>query len=323
MSTSNTFRLCSSCQSEMDTFPRELDPAHRDIYDDLCAKNRSNDIPNSEVERAQLQSLIERNSSDLQRYDDAIARLQAQRNQLDKIVQYQKSLISPIRKLSPDLLGEIFELVTADQFIILGTYRFGPHSFARGIGRVFRLTWICSWWRKLILSRPTLWSRIQLRLDDVHAIKVSQFINMMVEVLLRSGTTPLCLKIDEPDFSEFQLSVLNIPAGHTISRCKDLDIWLRSFSDLDKLYPSFLVSGTYFELMKLSIVIEDAYDLKTEPPRFLEHPSLNCPRLCTLRIPFLRPTDPIDLTSLKVLQIDGKFFGGYMRAVLAKSGSEV
>ncbi|KAE9396939.1 hypothetical protein BT96DRAFT_824013, partial [Gymnopus androsaceus JB14] len=142
----------------MDTFLPELDPAHRDIYNDLYAKNRSNDIPNSEVERAQLESFIERNSSDLQRYDDAIARLQDQRNQLDKIVQYLKSLISPIRKLPPDVLGEIFELVTADQFIELKIHRYR----ARGIGRVFRLTWICSWWRKLNLSRPTLWSRIHL-----------------------------------------------------------------------------------------------------------------------------------------------------------------
>ncbi|KAE9396931.1 hypothetical protein BT96DRAFT_1021118 [Gymnopus androsaceus JB14] len=316
MSTSNTFRRCSSCQSEMETFLPELDPAHREIYDDFCTKSRSNDIPNSEVERAQLQSLIERNSSDLQRYDDAIARLQDQRNQLDKIVQYQKSLISPIRKLSPDVLGEIFELVTTDQFINLEIYG----SKARGIGRVFGLTWICSWWRKLILSRPTPWSRIQLRLDDLNAINTSQFINMMEEVLLRSGTTPLCLKLtrdDESYFSEFQLSVLDTLAGNTMYRCKDLEIRLNSFSQLDKLL-SLLASGTHFELMKLSIVIWDTYRLETKPSRFLEHLSLNFPRLQTLKTPFLRLTDPIDLANLTILQIHVKIFGGYMRGLLER-----
>ncbi|KAE9406809.1 hypothetical protein BT96DRAFT_759865, partial [Gymnopus androsaceus JB14] len=150
------------------------------------------DIPNSEVERAQLQSLIERNSSDVQRYDDAIARLQDQRNQLDKIVQYQKSLLSPIQKLPPDVLGDIFELITADQCINLQI-----HFKARGIGRVFKLTWICSWWRKLILSRPTLWSRIHLTLGRFTTTDAeSLFTNMMEEVLLRSGTTPLCLKLE-------------------------------------------------------------------------------------------------------------------------------
>ncbi|KAE9396927.1 hypothetical protein BT96DRAFT_996320 [Gymnopus androsaceus JB14] len=305
MSISNTFRRCSSCQSELDTFLPELDPAHRDVYDDLCAKNRSNDIPNSEVERAQLQSLIERNSSDLQRYDDAIARLQDQRNQLNKVLQSRKSLLSPIRKLPPDVLGEIFELVTADQFIGLEIHR----SIARGIGRVFVLTWTCSWWRELILSRPTLWSRIHLTLARSTTTDAeSQFTNMTEEVLLRSGTTPLCLKLlrnGEPDFSNFELSVLNTLAGHTISRCKDFYISLRSFPELEKL-------------LDLAIVIGEDYSLKTEPPRFLEHLSLNCPRLRNLWTPFLRSTDPIDLTNLTFLEIEVKYIGGYMRGLLER-----
>jgi len=139
----------------------------------------------------------------------------------------------------------------------------------------------------------------------------------MVEVLLRSGTTPLCLKLrrdDESDFSEFQLSVLDTLAGNTMYRWKDLDIWLKSFSELDKLHSSFLVSSTHFELMKLSIVIQDAYRL--EPSKFLDH--LNYPRLRTLRNPFLRLTDPLDLTNLTDLRIDVKYIGGYMRGLLER-----
>ena len=70
--------------------------------------------------------------------------------------------------------------------------------------------------------------------------------------------------------------------------------------------------------MKLAIVIREAYRLETEPPKFFEHLSLNFPCLCTLRTPFLRLTDPIDLTSLTILEINVKYIGGYMRGLLER-----
>ncbi|KAE9411484.1 hypothetical protein BT96DRAFT_983222 [Gymnopus androsaceus JB14] len=178
--------------------------------------------------------IIDRNSSVLQKYDDAIARLQERRDFVTKIVAHQKSLVSPIRRLPPDILGSIFGLV-AEEPILLNT-----RTSSQCTGAILPSSWVCSWWRNLILHQPTLWSRIDFRLGPVD--DNSEFTSIVREVLLRSGpTTLLCLSLDlfetretYPLASSGLLRILRTLKEHT-TRWKDLKVHVKSFSDLDKL----------------------------------------------------------------------------------------
>ncbi|KAJ4464217.1 hypothetical protein C8J55DRAFT_404192, partial [Lentinula edodes] len=116
---------------------------------------RSNTIPETFAEQLILEHRVEQMSSEIRKYDDAIARLQKQRAQLAKAMTCQKSLLSPIRKLPSDVLIHIFHLVSEDSIL----FNESPNEKASRtfIGAIFSLTWVCSVWRNLALSQPSLW----------------------------------------------------------------------------------------------------------------------------------------------------------------------
>ncbi|KAJ3917497.1 hypothetical protein F5877DRAFT_29809, partial [Lentinula edodes] len=116
---------------------------------------RSNTIPETFAEQLILEHRVEQMSSEIRKYDDAIARLQKQRAQLAKAMTCQKSLLSPIRKLPSDVLIHIFHLVSEDS--ILFTESPNEKASRTFIGAIFSLTWVCSVWRNLALSQPTFW----------------------------------------------------------------------------------------------------------------------------------------------------------------------
>ncbi|KAE9405770.1 hypothetical protein BT96DRAFT_317190 [Gymnopus androsaceus JB14] len=126
MSISDTLHCCVTCQLQVDTFPRQLDHAYQRIHGDLSTKTRSNAFF-SPAERSQLQPLISSISNDLQKYDEAIARLQEQRAQLAKLLEYPKSLASPshIRQLPPEIMSEIFKMIVAGREIDFSAQWFG------------------------------------------------------------------------------------------------------------------------------------------------------------------------------------------------------
>ncbi|KDQ49230.1 hypothetical protein JAAARDRAFT_111790, partial [Jaapia argillacea MUCL 33604] len=93
-----------------------------------------------------------------------------------------KSLSAPIRRLPSDLLSEIFN----------HTLQYGS------TGPVYDpfpllLTHVCSYWRHLALSTPTLWSPIRARPTDAQLVYYRALWN---HFLLHSGTTPLSLFLD-------------------------------------------------------------------------------------------------------------------------------
>lgn len=319
-----TFQHCISCNSAVDTISRELDPSYRDIYEDLFTKSRCNDMPGSRDERLQLQSLMERTSNDLQKHNDAIAQLQERCEMLAKIKAYQKSLVSPIRKLPSDILDEIFKLIAG--YVTL----FGVHESSRCNGAIFSLSWVCSSWRDLILSRPALWSHICFTFG--HTFDASDCTRIMHELLPRAGTTtPLRILLDfggagEDVFAFTGLHhVLGTLTGYATNRLKDLSIRVSDFRALYKLLDVFclrcpkLLSGPLLDVLELAIQIQDPYTGFEEPPDFFRRLSLHCPRLRILETPFLRPTDSINLRNLAVLRINCDLVDGYLSDLLEQA----
>ncbi|KIK65714.1 hypothetical protein GYMLUDRAFT_39215 [Collybiopsis luxurians FD-317 M1] len=107
-----------------------------------------------------------------------------------KFVRY---LISPIRKLPPEILYQIFELKYA------GTYRgsLDHHKFHLEIKGTsvdcptLKLTWVCSYWRNLIIARPTLWNSMRLEVDYIE--RSSKMIDIFHYHILHSASVPLTL----------------------------------------------------------------------------------------------------------------------------------
>ncbi|KAJ4480200.1 hypothetical protein J3R30DRAFT_2594047 [Lentinula aciculospora] len=168
-------------------------------YDAFLTKTRMNDVPLSPKEVVEIQTDLSGTRSDLQCCgDDNIRAL------LSKIMECQESLLSPIRKLPSDILGVIFDLVALPmQSSRLDTdLSFGivVSLTDKIVGRVFILTWICSWWRRQALAQPTLWSSIYL-VDSQRNNDVGEEELMKLEVLNcilhRSGTIcPMDVRLD-------------------------------------------------------------------------------------------------------------------------------
>ncbi|KAJ3832888.1 hypothetical protein F5878DRAFT_633976 [Lentinula raphanica] len=108
------------------------------------------------------------------------------------------SAVVPIRLLSTEILQLIFLFAVSHQWREFATHlklRIPSHQGQSWAG-VLSLTWVCSWWRKVALSYPTIWRSIHINfgslpLDD--SITHSGFVDFVGECLRRSGP---CLPLD-------------------------------------------------------------------------------------------------------------------------------
>ncbi|KAF9068940.1 hypothetical protein BDP27DRAFT_1402866 [Rhodocollybia butyracea] len=102
--------------------------------DDFFVKCRLNHPPISHVERAKLESLIYKTSQALQSISDPESR-----DHLPKILGFQRSLLSPIQCLPPDVMGEIFSFIIAGNPI-----QYGSKKTSTTILDAWKLTWNAS-----------------------------------------------------------------------------------------------------------------------------------------------------------------------------------
>ncbi|KAE9407432.1 hypothetical protein BT96DRAFT_986729 [Gymnopus androsaceus JB14] len=132
--------------------------------------------------------------------NEAIARLQEQRAQLAKLLEYPNSLASPshIRQLPPEIMSEIFKMIVAGREIDFSAQWFGyGKTYERRIvatSRLFPLTWVCDSWRNILLSQPTFWSSHFIEFS-AHTTVYSPTAPALKECLLRAGTLPLDLTV--------------------------------------------------------------------------------------------------------------------------------
>ena len=179
-------QACGNCCSRS-SLAEPLTDLHWSRLESLLRKNQAP----SNIEQQTLAKV----EQDIQEFDLEIARLQSaivsleyQRNAAKIYVSKYKSLVAPIRRLSNDVLVEIFMDICAD--ITLYTYgsRLPP----------FHLCQVCKYWRSLVDDSPLLWSTLKVMLhptEDEHFISDTTLLNLANLVLTKSGSCPLTIEL--------------------------------------------------------------------------------------------------------------------------------
>jgi hypothetical protein len=128
----------------------------------------SNEAPNvREVEDVKTEMTV---------LSDKISHLRSQLEELEGNFNRYKAILSPIRKIPLELLGEIFEMALPD------------HMNIHYESRLLKLCLVCKNWRDAAhLTRP-LWSGLSLRDDQIHYRKI-------VNWFTRAGNVPKTLQI--------------------------------------------------------------------------------------------------------------------------------
>ncbi|KAL0568969.1 hypothetical protein V5O48_013003 [Marasmius crinis-equi] len=150
----------------------------------------------SSRECGQIQSLLRDPEQRIHALDEQISKLQAERDELQTFVNHHRSLLSPVRRLSPEILGTIFV-----HSLPTNTFNLPGRTLADA---PLLLTSICRSWREIALSTPGLWNGIHIHLprfipsyisSDDYLSKITRRKEGIKRWLERSGSLPLAISI--------------------------------------------------------------------------------------------------------------------------------
>ncbi|KAF9266661.1 hypothetical protein L218DRAFT_857509, partial [Marasmius fiardii PR-910] len=143
-----------SASSTSFTFPEHL-PNRFSVIQDLFRQTLSH------FQRQTVNQCLANAEVDLRTYQAEINRLQAmvillkgRRDDLQGAITRYRSLLSPIRRMPPEILTHIFSFCCETNTI-------EPENPPTAIS----LSKVCGRWRQLVLASPRLWSSLTLKLD--------------------------------------------------------------------------------------------------------------------------------------------------------------
>ncbi|KAJ6595060.1 hypothetical protein DFH09DRAFT_1136110 [Mycena vulgaris] len=113
---------------------------------------------------------------------ETLAQLIQQRDEAAESIRDYKTVMSPLRRVPPELLCEIFLLTSPHTRLIGGKPTKQPPWY---IGHVCRL------WRHAALSYPLLWTNIEIHFRPNFSFKANYPLSMIETQLLRSANAPL------------------------------------------------------------------------------------------------------------------------------------
>ena len=139
-------------------------------------------------------SELSRLETEIDRHQAIIDDLNEQRDKAKKIVDAHRALLSPARRLPPEIVQEIFVRCLPTTHNPAKSTTVAPLLLGR----------ICSAWRNISLSTPRLWSSIHLVVPTHNDIsKIIAIIQLRCEALKewlgRSGTLPLSISLTITD----------------------------------------------------------------------------------------------------------------------------
>ncbi|THU89872.1 hypothetical protein K435DRAFT_677003, partial [Dendrothele bispora CBS 962.96] len=115
----------------------------------------------SESEASQIEQEIVDCSSDIAKYDTEIETLEGvleelrrKRCEIQRYSDERRSLLSPIRKLPIEILGEIFAASCSGYGLLITT---NPEPEGKISAHTLTLSHVCSQWRNFVISTPSLW----------------------------------------------------------------------------------------------------------------------------------------------------------------------
>ncbi|KAK7461305.1 hypothetical protein VKT23_008484 [Stygiomarasmius scandens] len=155
-----SIQLCARCNANIPTYetPSLLPTLH---------SFRSLHIPYIH-ETVEIQENVNLWQLRLSNYEKEIARMEInldkmkeKRNEIQAYIYARKSLLSPVRKLPMEVLTQIFDFYCAD-----AEYGLSVRSTTanRVIAPTLTLSHVCTFWRKVTRSQPSLWSSMSLDL---------------------------------------------------------------------------------------------------------------------------------------------------------------
>ncbi|KAJ7649066.1 hypothetical protein DFH06DRAFT_996807, partial [Mycena polygramma] len=117
--------------------------------------------------------------------DEAMASISRRRTELLQSVEAHKVVLSPIRRVPPEILGEIFS------FIVHATFYFNDINRVKLLASrhaPWLLARVCRHWSAVALATPSLWSMVSL---DLASLGEHGAVSMTELGLQRSRSMPL------------------------------------------------------------------------------------------------------------------------------------
>lgn len=155
----------------------------------------TNHVPDDR-ERDAINTFLSDPLIELLRLDDEIAKyngLLAKREELSQIISSHRALLSPARRLPPELVKEIFLFCLPEQRKAAMSSSEAPVLLGR----------ICSAWRHISLTTPQLWSSIHIVVPN-HRDKTRRRAQGVQTWLAQAGLLPLSISIIDSNGPEDQ-----------------------------------------------------------------------------------------------------------------------
>ncbi|KAJ7633009.1 hypothetical protein FB45DRAFT_914150 [Roridomyces roridus] len=165
-------------------------------------------------------SYIDQLESRLAMLEEPLAYLHRQQTHLLRSVETHKAILSPIRRLPPEIIAEIFA------FTVEATFHFGDISEVMGPmsqHAPWVFTRVCRRWAEIALAMPSLWSMVFLDLDRFGERGTVEMIKLLHE---RSRNMQLTLKIFCEQTGRRSHHVLDAALAH-VERWRNADLYLK------------------------------------------------------------------------------------------------
>ncbi|KAK1220547.1 hypothetical protein PQX77_016687 [Marasmius sp. AFHP31] len=172
---------------------------YRDTVTDFARRTISHQICSAEKELRTFDTQIQMLNAEISRLEGVVTKLEGQREAVDKEIMNYRSLLSPIHRMPPEVMVEIFRFCCS--FSNLHPYGFGAPP------PPLELSSVCGRWHELVLNTPTLWTSLS-------AYNSSSYPNTRVYhtaklFMDRSNSAPLAVNVQyhgppdhRPDFFE-------------------------------------------------------------------------------------------------------------------------
>ena len=231
--------LCKRYSNDSLSFKQNVLPVKRVVEPLSSTALHSSFVPSAEAE-VSLQSSISDLHSTLTAVDDEIHRLRASlaslegyRTDICEQLMLRRSVLSPIRRLPAEILGEIF-LFAAEGCSMIWPRPNGTKADEDSMP--WLLGKICSFWRSVALSLPKLWVEIHLTVkfcpseDEARSLRrLKAMQDFLQACLARSGAELLTFSLDARGPRENILPVLSALVAHS-ERWQHVSLDIEQFS---------------------------------------------------------------------------------------------
>ncbi|KAJ7488842.1 hypothetical protein FB451DRAFT_1080292, partial [Mycena latifolia] len=155
---------------------------------DLTRLLTSNDIPEVSETASVLHvvshtcSRIDLLDAQIERVRATLAKLSKERDETEERLRVHKAIMSPVRRVPPELLCQIFSLTLPWSRRINGQDVHQPP---------WRLGHVCAYWRHAAITYPALWRTFHVAHSPKSPITDRYPLSMLETTFLRSGNSPL------------------------------------------------------------------------------------------------------------------------------------